>query len=236
MLRAETHDGSDGRDTTSTPGAAGFARGRTARSGCSGRRIPGFLAWRGRGQPESLKAMAAWSFPASYLSLEGPGRSGCRRLRWWGTSISPDVRRRTGALHTVAEANKLWESGEGDKLLRTLPGANCPTRCSRLALPFVRAWRKEPWRDPLHLDQDAANTSVPNLNLCGWYDHCIGSIDLHQAISSIGGVRSEAVFAADRRAVESQAHWGSESREKSTSVRMRNSISRSCISTGSASG
>ena len=51
----------------------------------------------------------------------------------------------------------------------------------------MKEWLKEPRGDPWQLGRDAASTIVPNLNVCGWYDHCNGSIDLHRTIAAKGG-------------------------------------------------
>jgi hypothetical protein len=48
-----------------------------------------------------------------------------RRLRWWHTAISPDLRRKAGEPkpHSSADAAELWNAGDGQKLLQTLkPG------------------------------------------------------------------------------------------------------------------
>ncbi|MGE0760520.1 MAG: CocE/NonD family hydrolase [Pirellulaceae bacterium] len=187
FVRLETHDGSDGRDTVEW--AAKLA-GSNGKVGLFGTSYPAFLAWRAAGQqPPSLAAMAAFSIPASYLDLEGPGtiRPG-RRLKWWYGTISPDLRRKAGGAppHVSSEAVAKWDAGEGERLLHFLPWQQLPDEMFGTEAPFVKGWLREPWRDPWQLDRDAAHTSVPNLNLCGWYDHCNGSIDLHQEISAHG--------------------------------------------------
>lgn len=188
FVREQTHDGSDGYDTVQW---ASKLKGSTGKVGLYGTSYPGFLAWRAAGkQPPALAAMAAFSIPASYLDLEGPGtiRPG-RRLKWWQGTMSPDLRRRVGGAqpHTSADAARLWNSGEGDKLLHFLPWRDLPDDLFASEAPYVKAWLREPWRDPWHLDRDAAQSLTPNLNVCGWYDHCNGSIDLHSAITEHGG-------------------------------------------------
>ncbi len=188
FVRAETHDGSDGYDTVQWAAKLPNSNGKVGLFGTS---YPGFLAWRAAGKkPAALGAMAAFSIPASYLDLEGPGtiRPG-RRLKWWHGTMSPDLRRKANGPqpHTNAEAAKQWDAGDGDKLLHLLPWNNLPDDLFASEAPFVKAWLNEPARDPWQLDKEAANTLVPNLNVCGWYDHCNGSIDLHRAIATKGG-------------------------------------------------
>lgn len=187
FLRHETHDGTDGHDTVEW---AAKLPNSTGKVGLFGTSYPGYLAWRGAGaQPASLGAMAAFSIPASYLDLEGPGtiRPG-RRIKWWYGTMSPDMRLKSAGPppHSNADANKLWAS-EGGGLLSMLPWNDLPDDMFGTEAPFVKQWLKEPWQDPWHLERDAEKSLVPNLNVCGWYDHCNGSIDLHLAIASKGG-------------------------------------------------
>lgn len=187
FVRHATHDASDGYDTVEWAASLPNCTGQVGLYGTS---YPGFLAWRAGGaQPPSLVAMAAFSIPASYLDLEGPGtiRPG-RRLKWWHGTMSPDMRRRTDGPppHERADAVKAWNAGEGDRLLYSLPWLDLPDEIFGPEAPHVKAWLREPWRDPWQLGRDAANTAVPNLNVCGWYDHCNGSIDLHVAIAERG--------------------------------------------------
>src|SRR5207247_1993552 len=101
---------------------------------------------------------------------------------------SPDLRRKTGGPepHSSAEAAKVWNGGEGTRLLYLLPWRDLPDDIFGHEAPFVKGWLREPWRDPWQLDREASRTVVPNLNVCGWYDHCNGSIDLHGAITKVG--------------------------------------------------
>lgn len=187
LIRPQTHDAADGYDTVEwaarLPGSSGAV-------GVFGASYNAFLQWRLASlRPPSLKAMAAFSIPARYTDLEGPGtiRPG-RRLQWHTTTISPDLRRRAGGSppHTPAEARKLWESGQGQELLLFLPWFKLPRYVFEDEEPFMHAWLRQPHVDPWKLDADAAQTAVPNLNVCGWYDHCNGSIDLHTAIVERG--------------------------------------------------
>ncbi len=191
FVRHETHDAHDGYDTVEW---AARRPNSTGQVGLYGTSYPGFLAWRASGaRPPALVAAAAFSIPASYLDLEGPGtiRPG-RRLKWWHGTMSPDLRRRTGGPlpHDRAAAVQQWNDGEADRLLYFLPWLDLPDDLFGPEAPFVKAWLREPWRDPWKLERDAANTAVPNLNVCGWYDHCNGSIDLHVAIAARGATAS----------------------------------------------
>src|SRR5947208_1813021 len=122
FVRPETHDGVDGFDTVEWAARLPNSSGKVGMIGTS---YNAFLQWRAAAeQPPSLAAIAAFSIPATYTDLEGPGtmRPG-RRLKWWQGTISPDLRRRLGGPppHTGAAAAQLWDAGEGDRLLHWLP-------------------------------------------------------------------------------------------------------------------
>jgi uncharacterized protein len=187
FVRAETHDGTDGYDTIEWAAKLPNSNGRVGTFGTS---YPAFLQWRTAGeQPPSLVAMAAFSIPAKYTDLEGPGtiRPG-RRIKWWQGTMSPDLHKRHGEPkpHTGPEAAEIWNAGEGNRLLHFLPWRDLPDAIFGSEAAVVKGWLREPWRDPWRLELDAAKTVVPNLNVCGWYDHCNGSIDLHVAIARHG--------------------------------------------------
>jgi putative CocE/NonD family hydrolase len=108
FVRPATHDAEDGYDTVEW---AARLPGSTGKVGTFGASYNAFLQWRlAPLRPPSLVAMSAQSIPARYTDLEGPGtiRPG-RRLVWWATTISPDLRRRAGrpGTHTAAEARAL---------------------------------------------------------------------------------------------------------------------------------
>jgi putative CocE/NonD family hydrolase len=197
-VRFETHDGRDGYDTVEWAARLPNSSGRVGMFGAS---YNAFVQWRAAAlRPPSLKALAAFSIPARYPDLEGPGtiRPG-RRLKWWQGTIIPDLRRRAGLPlpHTAAEAAANWNAGEGERLLNFLPWLDLPDHLFGTEAASTKQWLREPATDPWKLDADAAQTIVPNLNLCGWYDHCNGSIDLHTAIVERGGsdiARNESVL------------------------------------------
>ena len=129
--------------------------------------------------------MAAFSIPARYTDLEGPGtiRPG-RRLHWWVTSMSPDMRRRAGrpGTRTKAEMRKLWNNGLSERWLNFLPWLELPRNACEDETEAVRFWLKNPHTDPWNLQEDAKKVEVPNLNLIGWYDHCNGNMLLDRTI------------------------------------------------------
>jgi putative CocE/NonD family hydrolase len=57
-----------------------------------------------------------------------------------------------------------------------------PDRLFEDEAPFVRAWLKDPARDPWKLDEGCKHITVPNLDIVGWYDHCNGDMLLHRTM------------------------------------------------------
>jgi putative CocE/NonD family hydrolase len=187
FYRDQTHDGEDGYDTVEW---AAKLPGSTGKVGTFGPSYNAFLQWRLAAlRPPSLVAMAAQTIPARLTDLEGPGtiRPG-RRLLWFFGTISPDLRRRAGGEppHTGAEARKIWDAGEGEKLLWFLPWQKLPQSVFEDEGDVVRAWLAQPGHDPWKLDEHCREVSAPNLDIVGWYDHCNGDMLLHRTMVKDG--------------------------------------------------
>src|SRR4051794_15651993 len=179
FIRDQTHDAGDGYDTVEW---AAKLSGTTGKVGTYGVSYNSFLQWRlAPLRPPSLVATSAHSIPARYTDLEGPGtiRPG-RRLKWWATTLAPDMRLRAGrpGPSTVKEALPLWDAGEGANLLRFLPWKDLPERVYEDEAPAARAWLLHPERDPWRLDEGCKDIAVPNLDVVGWYDNCHGGFRL----------------------------------------------------------
>src|SRR5262249_48660259 len=187
FLRPQTHDAEDGYDTVEW---AAKLPGSSGKVGTFGASYNAFLQWRLAAlRPPSLVAMAAQTIPARYTDLEGPGtiRPG-RRLAWWVTTMTPDLRRRAGrpGTHTVKEARQLWDAGEAPNWLYFLPWLELPDRAFEDEAPFVRAWLKAPNQDPWKLHEGCKEITVPNLDVVGWFDHCNGDLLLFRTMVKEG--------------------------------------------------
>jgi len=183
FVRFETHDAEDGFDTVQW---AAKLPGSSGKVGTFGASYNAFLQWRLAAlQPPSLKAMAAFSIPARYIDLEGPGtiRPG-RRLHWWVTTMSPDMRRKANraGIHSKTEMRKVWDESESKRWLQFLPYLDLPQQACEDETEAFRYWLKNPHSDPWKLQEDAKQIEVPNLNLIGWYDHCNGNMLLDRTI------------------------------------------------------
>ncbi|MCH8150622.1 MAG: CocE/NonD family hydrolase, partial [Planctomycetes bacterium] len=195
FLRFETHDAEDGYDTVEwaakLPGSTGIV-------GTMGSSYDAFLQWRlAPLRPPSLVAMSAQTIPARYTDLEGPGtiRPG-RRLNWWITSMTPDLRRRAdrSGTHAPEEAKRLWAEGDSEKWLDFLPWLALPREAFEDETPFVHHWLKHPHTDPWKLHEGCREVTVPNLDIVGWYDHCNGDMMLFNTL-----VREAATKTARRK-------------------------------------
>jgi putative CocE/NonD family hydrolase len=188
--RAETHDAADGFDLIAW---AAKMPGSSGRVGTLGVSYDAFVQWRAVGaQPPALGAFAAFSIPAKYTDLEMPGtvRPG-RRWEWWFTQ-GADIRKKDGLPppHSAVDAKKLWDEGAGKKILDTVPWLALPDEMFGHEAAAMKDWLRKPSVDAWKLDDEAARAQVPNLNICGWYDHCNGSIDLHTAIATRGATEA----------------------------------------------
>lgn len=187
FVRPKTHDAEDGYDTVEW---AAKLPGSTGKVGTFGASYNAFLQWRLASlRPPSLSAMSAHSIPARYTDLEGPGsiRPG-RRLQWWVTTLSPDIRRRANrpGTHTSAQAKSLWEAGEASSWIHFLPWTELPESVFESDTPILRDWLKHPHQDPWKLADACREITVPNLDVVGWYDHCNGDMRMFRTMVQEG--------------------------------------------------
>lgn len=186
-----THDGEDGYDTVEWAAAQSWCTGDVGTFGAS------YDAWMqyacARLRPPHLGAMSAISIPLELTDLDWPGAfKPARRVRWWFTTIAPDIRRREGLPppHTKEEAVRIWEEVEHHSKLGVVPWtALIPYLPSSIARQ-VDAWLRHPDQQPWKFSQSHAEISVPNLDFTGWFDHCC-SIDQTRGLQMFG--RGEAV-------------------------------------------
>jgi len=177
FLRPDNHEAEDGYDTVEW---AARLPGSTGKVGTFGGSYCAWLQWKLAAlRPPSLVAMFAYSIPARYTDLEGPGsiRPG-RRLYWWACSMAPDMRRRAGrpGSYTPEEAREEWKRDRG-KWLWFLPWVDLPAYVLEDAAEDFREWLRHPHTDPWQLDKLYSEIEVPNLHITGWYDHCNPCLD-----------------------------------------------------------
>ena len=181
FVRFKTHDAEDGYDTVEWAAKIPGSNGKVGTFGIS---YPAFLQWRlAPLRPPSLVAMAAFSIPARYTDLEGPGtiRTG-RRMHWWVVSMSSNMRAK--ANRPVINSRKLWSEGKSKEWLNFLPYLDLPNEVFEDETEDVHYWLNNPHTDPWKLHEDVKDITVPNLDVIGWYDHCNGDMLLDRTIMS----------------------------------------------------
>lgn len=193
FVRFNTHDAEDGYDTVQWASKLPNSNGLVGTFGGS---YNAFLQWRLAAlHPPALKAMAAFSIPARYTDLEGPGaiRPG-RRMHWWVNTMAPDMRARANrpGANTRDSIRKLWADGASEKWLNFLPWLELPYDACEDETQYVRDWLRAPHTDPWKLHEGVNTIRVPNLNMIGWVDHCNGNMLLDQTM------RNEAATEAAR--------------------------------------
>ena len=207
FVRFQTHDAEDGYDTVQWAAKLPGANGKVGTFGAS---YNAFLQWRlAPLRPPALMAMAAFSIPARYTDLEGPGtiRPG-RRLNWWVTNMAPDMRRKAGrpGVQSNTEMRKLWHAGDAKKWLYFLPWIDLPRAAFEDETEPVKFWLRHPDTDPWKLQEGVRDITVPNLDVIGWYDHCNGDMMLDRAI--MNEAKSAVARQGSRTIIGPWAHVG----------------------------
>ena len=203
FVRFETDDAKDGYDTVEWAAKLPGSNGKVGTFGAS---YNAFLQWRlAPLRPPSLVAMAAFSIPARYTDLEGPGtiRTG-RRMHWWVVSMSPDMRAKAG--RPVINSRKLWNEGDSEKWLNFLPYLDLPREAFEDETEAVHYWLNNPHTDPWKLHEDVKEITVPNFDIIGWYDHCNGDMLLNKTM--VNEAKSEIARKGSRTIIGPWAHVG----------------------------
>ncbi len=173
----ETGDAEDGYDSVEWLAAQPFCDGRVGTLGAS---YNAWMQWQlARLRPPHLRAMCAYTIPLELTEVDYPGgfRPG-RRIKWWMTSMAPDLRRREGLPppHTPEEARQIWDEIEHGRWLGLLPWVDVVRHLPERLAHYVEDWLGEPARQPWHFDEVHQEVEVPNLDFSGWYDHCNGTM------------------------------------------------------------
>ena len=174
----ETPDGQDGYDTIEWLASQPWCSGKVGTFG------PSYNAWMqweaAAQQPPSLVAMSADTIPLELTSVDwwGSFRPG-RRIKWWLTTIAPDLRKRAGMTppHTGPEAVPIFEEIEQNRFLDLLPYADLPNYMPEPLATYARNWLADPARPVWRFGEKHARVQVPNLDFSGYFDHCNGTID-----------------------------------------------------------
>ena len=207
FVRAKTHDAEDGYDVVQWAAKLPNSNGKVGTFGAS---YNAFLQWKlAPLRPPALVCMAAFSIPARYTDLEGPGtiRPG-RRLHWWITNMTPDMRVRSGRDGETSKSvlKKRWTQGDSEKWLGFLPWSKLPRNVFEEESEAVQYWLKRPHTDPWKLHEGIKDISVPNLDMIGWYDHCNGDMLLNRKM--VAEAKTEVARTGSKTFIGPWAHVG----------------------------
>ena len=172
-----TGDAEDGYDTVEWVAAQPWCDGNVGTYGFS---YNAWMQWQlAKLRPPHLKAMLAATIPTETIPLDWPGgfRPG-RRIKWWLTTIAPDLRKRAGMPppHTPAEAREIWDDLEFGRMSYMVPWMDVVRLLPPQMAGPVEDWLKEPNARPWRFMENHCEVEVPNLDISGWFDHCNDSI------------------------------------------------------------
>jgi uncharacterized protein len=172
-----TGDAEDGFDSVEWLALQPWCNGRVGTFGAS---YNAWMQWMlAKLRPPHLVAMCAYSIPLENTEVDWMGafRPG-RRIKWWMTSMAPDLRRRKGLdpPHTREEALEIWDDIEYMRWLGFMPWLDFPKYLPPGLAEYAEDWLKNPGRRSWHFDRIHADVEVPNLDFSGWYDHCGGTM------------------------------------------------------------
>ncbi len=168
-----TGDAEDGYDSVEWLAEQPYCNSRVGTMGAS------YCAWMqwmlAKLRPPQLQAMCAYSIPLELTGVDYTGafRPG-RRIKWWMTTIAPDLRRREGLPppHTPAEAGRIWDEIEHGRWLGFLPWLELPRFLPKRLAKYAEDWLREPHRQAWNFAEAHREIEVPNLDFSGWFDHC----------------------------------------------------------------
>jgi putative CocE/NonD family hydrolase len=168
-----TGDAEDGYDSVEWLAEQPYCNGRVGTMGAS------YCAWMqwtlAKLRPPHLQAMCAYSIPLELTGVDYTGafRPG-RRIKWWMTTMAPDLRRREGLPppHTPAEAGRIWDEIEHGRWLGFLPWLELPRFLPKRLAQYAEDWLREPHRKAWKFAEAHQEIEVPNLDFSGWFDHC----------------------------------------------------------------
>lgn len=175
--RDDPGEDNDGYDTVEWLATQPWCDGRVGHFGAS---YLGYTTWMtARSRPPHLRAMNAETIPPELADIDFPWGSfrPARRIHFLLTSMAPDWRRRLGLPppHTTAESRIPWQEAEyraqqmqqlpWTDVVRLLPEPLARDAAEYFAHPGRRNWRFAETVYP--------RLEIPNLDVTGWYDHCL---------------------------------------------------------------
>ena len=186
-----TGDGEDGYDSVEWLANQPYCNGKIGTIGAS---YDAWMQWMlARLRPPHLVAMCARSIPTELTEVDWWGAfRPARRVRWWLTTIAPDLRRRHGLSppHSKEEANRIWTEVEQGRWLDLQPWMDIIKYLPPGLAEYAESWLREPHRTPWRFKDYYADITIPNLDVSGWYDHCNATIKHLSGMQQQGGSES----------------------------------------------
>ncbi len=173
------HDAEDGYDTVEWAAVQPWCDGQVGTWGTS---YPAYMQWQLAAlRPPHLRCLCACSIPPENTEVDWWGAfKPARRIKWWLSTIAPDLRRRAGwpPPHTTAEAREIFDKLEGATWMGFLPWLEFPKHLPPPLDRYAEDWLKHPNRKCWRFAEKHAEIEVPNLDFSGWYDHCASMMHL----------------------------------------------------------
>ncbi len=175
--KEHTGDAEDGYDSVEWLAGQPWCDGEVGTFGLS---YGGWMQWQlAKLRPPHLKAMCAATIPLEITGVDWWGSFRlARRLKWWLTTIAPDLRKRAGMSppHDGVQARDIWDNLEHGRWLYMLPLMDF---CDFLPEPLAthaREWLEAPAEPVWKFAEAHHEIEVPNLDFSGYFDHCNGSM------------------------------------------------------------
>lgn len=188
FTETNTGDSEDGYDSVEWLAEQPYCNGRVGTIGAS---YNAWMQWMlARLKPPHLVAMCAYSIPLELTQVDWMGAfRPARRIKWWMTTMAPDLRRRHGwpLPHTTEQARDIWENIEHGRWLEFLPWIEIVRYLPPGLAEYVQSWFEEPHRRAWDFESHQHEVDVPNLDFSGWYDHCNGTMGHLAGMQQRGG-------------------------------------------------
>lgn len=184
--RLETFDAEDGFDAAEWAAQLPWSNGQL---GTWGHSNASWASWMlASARPPSLKAILASGMVQDLLSMTfGIFETG-RRLEWT-YMMAADARRRSGELfgpHTAADAMERWNTVERGKYVWWLPLDEIPAAVFSTLTDQLRAYHRAQNREFIRFGELHAGIAAPVLQITGWWDRLIGTIDNYVGLVTNG--------------------------------------------------
>lgn len=166
----------DGYDTVEWLAEQSWCNGQVGHFGSS---YLGLTTWMtSRAKPPHLIAINAETIPPELADIDytwGSFRP-ARRMHFWLTNMAPDLRRKLGLPkpHTTQEERALWDDETHARWKNLLPMTDVVHHLPEPLARDVSDWFKDPGRRNWKFAETVyPQLEMPNLDVTGWYDHCL---------------------------------------------------------------